>query len=51
MNCELELGKVDLIKDTAAILFSSGTTGYPKAIPYNHIMLWNYAKSLKSMEM
>ena len=31
------------------IMFSSGTTGPPKAIPYTHKMLWNLCGSLKSM--
>jgi acyl-coenzyme A synthetase/AMP-(fatty) acid ligase len=36
-----EMGPIDMDKDRAAILFSSGTTGFPKAIPYNHGMVWD----------
>ena len=32
---------MDVDKGLAAIMFSSGTTGLPKAIPYTHAMFWD----------
>lgn len=47
---KLEVPEADLDTDLAVILFSSGTTGYPKTIPYTHRMAWEYNKITKASE-
>ena len=37
----------DFGQDVALINFSSGTTGFPKAIPSTHNMIWDRANSNK----
>ena len=49
-DLETDFSKSDLTKDVMAIIFSSGTTGFPKAIPYTGQMLWDRTKLLESSE-
>ncbi len=45
MNCSSQSPKIELTdEDDAAIYFSSGTTGFPKAILHNHMSLMHACK-------
>jgi acyl-coenzyme A synthetase/AMP-(fatty) acid ligase len=43
--------EMDLKDGPSAIMFSSGTTGAPKAIPYSHAMIWDRAMISKLSEV
>jgi acyl-CoA synthetase (AMP-forming)/AMP-acid ligase II len=45
-----DLPEMDCEEDLAAVMFSSGTTGFPKAIPYTHAMVWDRARLTKSSD-
>ena len=46
MNCSSQSPKIELTdEDDAAIYFSSGTTGFPKAILHNHMSLMHACKA------